>query len=100
MVGYSVLSAALRTAATVARAAGETAASVDLAAAARGIGTALPGTVVVPAAAKLATAWGAAITDWQSGITEHGDHLRDSADAYDTADAAGATELHRAGGDR
>lgn len=99
-MGYSVLGAALRTAAKVARAAGETAASVDLAAAARGIGTALPGTVVVPAAAKLATSWGAAIADWQSGITEHGDRLRDSADAYDAADAAAATELHRAGGNR
>lgn len=100
MVGYSVLGAALRAAAAVARAAGETAASVDLAAAAGGIGAALPGTVVVPAAEKLTTAWGAAIADWQSGITEHGDHLQDSADAYDAADAAAATELRRAGGDR
>lgn len=99
-MGYSVLGAALRTVATVARAAGETAASVNLAAAARGIGIALPGTVVVPAAEKLTTAWGAAITDWHSGITEHGNRLKDSADAYDAVDAAAATELHRAGGNR
>ncbi|MGH3942151.1 MAG: hypothetical protein ACRDTG_26715 [Pseudonocardiaceae bacterium] len=100
MVGYSVLSATLRAASTVVRAAGETAASVDLASAARGIGTALPGTVVVPAAEKLAMAWGVAITDWQSGITEHSDRLRNSADTYDAADAAATTELHGAGGDR
>ncbi|MGH3930400.1 MAG: hypothetical protein ACRDTF_10540 [Pseudonocardiaceae bacterium] len=99
-MGYSVLGAALQTAATVARATGETAAAVDLAATASGIGTALPGTVVVPAAAKLATAWETAIKSWRGGIAKHGDHLQDSADVYDAADAAAATELRRAGGGR
>lgn len=43
---------------------------------------------------------GAAIIDRQSGITEHGGDLRDSADAYDATDAAATAELCRTGGGR
>jgi hypothetical protein len=97
-VGYSVLVAALRTAASAARAAGEVAGAVDLGAAVRDIGVALPGTVAVHAAAELTTAWRDAIAGWQGGIIAHGEHLQDSADAYAAAEAQAVADLRRTGG--
>lgn len=97
-MGYSVLAEVLRGAASVAQATGDAARSVNLAAPAGEVGTALPGTEVVAAAGELSGKWEDEVADWSREMSQHGGHLDAAAATYERAEESGTAEMHRAGG--
>lgn len=91
--GFAVVPDELRLSAGVAADVGSTLGRLPLGDAVAAVPDAMPGGGAAAAAARLAQAWSAALTDLGSGLTRHAGTLDECGRAYETADADAAARL-------